>query len=67
MKRITKIPSNSIIGGVCAGFGKYFNIDPTWIRVIWLLSIFGAGIGIGLYIVFWIILPDGDCEEEPID
>lgn len=51
---------NRVIGGVAGGLGEYFYIDPTIIRIIFiLLTIFG-GSGILLYIVLWIILPSQD-------
>jgi len=46
-----------IIGGVCAGFAKYFDTDPVLVRIIWILLCFAAGFGILAYIVAWIIMP----------
>jgi phage shock protein PspC (stress-responsive transcriptional regulator) len=55
-KRLYRNPEQSIIGGVCSGFGLYFNIDPIIIRIIFVLLGFFAG-GVILYIVLWIVLP----------
>jgi phage shock protein C len=57
-RRLYRSSSDSWIGGVCGGLGKYFGIDADIIRLIWIVSIF-AGFGLGLYIILWIIMPRG--------
>lgn len=37
MKRLYRSNSNKMIAGVCGGIGEYFNIDPTLIRLAWVL------------------------------
>ena len=51
---------NRQIAGVCGGLGEYFGIDPTAVRVAYvLISIFSAGFpGILVYIVLWILIPE---------
>lgn len=50
---------NKVIAGVCGGLGEYLDIDPTLIRVIFiLLTVFG-GSGILLYLILWLIIPLG--------
>lgn len=63
-KKLQRIPHEGAIGGVCAGLGEYVNIDKTWIRVIFVVSVFFSGyLGIGgffgplVYIILWIVLP----------
>lgn len=49
--------TNKIIAGVAGGLGEYFGIDPTIIRIIFIIiSIFG-GSGILLYLILWLIIP----------
>jgi phage shock protein C len=48
---------DSMIAGVCAGVADYFGIDPTLVRLLWILFIFGWGFGIFAYLVGWIIMP----------
>ena len=50
---------NSMIAGVCAGIGEYFNLDPTLIRVAYvILSVLSAGFpGILLYIILILVMP----------
>lgn len=55
-KQIFRSSHNSVIGGVCGGFGEYFNIDPVIIRIIWLLLLF-SGIGLFAYLIAWVIIP----------
>jgi phage shock protein C len=46
------------IAGVCLGIAEYFDLDPTLIRLIWLVLIFGAGTGLLAYIIGWIVMPE---------
>jgi phage shock protein PspC (stress-responsive transcriptional regulator) len=55
--RLYRDSSDKLLGGVCSGIANYLNIDPAIIRIILVLLIFGAGTGILLYILLWIILP----------
>ncbi|HEX4645484.1 MAG TPA: PspC domain-containing protein [Verrucomicrobiae bacterium] len=45
------------IGGVCAGVADYFDLDPTLVRIVWLLAVLCAGTGGFLYLILWIALP----------
>ena len=45
------------IAGVCAGFARYFDVDVTLMRVIWIILAFGTGIGFIAYLVGWIAMP----------
>lgn len=57
-KRLFRDTSNQVIGGVASGLGRYFNIDPLLIRILFvLLAIFGGG-GLIIYILLWIFVPD---------
>lgn len=57
MKRLYKSNKNIMIAGVCAGIAEYFNVDPTIIRLLWLLFSLTGGTGIFAYIVASIIIP----------
>ena len=56
-KRIYRSETDKVIGGVCGGLGDYFGVDPTWIRILFVLSIFANGIGLIAYIIGWIVIP----------
>ena len=65
-KKLFRNTENSYIGGVSSGIGYYFGIDPVWIRLAWVLLIFGAGTGILLYILLWILIPEAKTTAEKI-
>jgi phage shock protein C len=46
-----------MIAGVCGGIAVYFDVDPTLVRVIWVLITLLAGFGILLYLICWAIMP----------
>ncbi len=55
-KKLYRSNTNKMICGVCQGIAEYINIDPTVIRLLWVIfSIFGVGILV--YIVAAIIMP----------
>jgi phage shock protein PspC (stress-responsive transcriptional regulator) len=52
-----------MIGGICAGLGEYIGIDPTVVRLLFVLgTIFGLGSLVLVYLILMIIVP-----EEPIE
>ena len=55
-KRLTR-SNNKMIGGVCAGLAEYLDIDPTIVRIVWVLMVLFAGFGILLYIILWLNMP----------
>ncbi|MCO4292491.1 PspC domain-containing protein [Solitalea sp. MAHUQ-68] len=57
-KRLYKNPDNKVIGGVCSGLGEYFNMDPTIVRIIFLILFFGLGTGVLIYLILWVVMPD---------
>ncbi len=60
-KRLYRSKYDRVLGGVCAGLGNFFTIDPVLVRVLWAVSFFVGGVGFLAYIIAWIIIP-----EEPI-
>lgn len=61
-ERLHRSRKDRMICGVCGGIAKYFNIDPTLVRLAFVLISMGAGSGVLAYIVAAIIIPD-DPEE----
>ena len=55
-KRLTR-SDDKMIGGVCAGLAEYLDIDPTIVRIVWVLMVLFAGFGILLYVILWLIMP----------
>ena len=65
-KRINRSRSDRMLGGVCAGLANYLGIDTVWVRLFFILLAVGDGIGILIYIVLWIILPDEKDDDQSI-
>ena len=59
-KRLYRSKKDRMICGVCGGIANYFNIDPTLVRLAFVLIAMGAGSGILAYIIAAIIIPDED-------
>ncbi|MBQ7943951.1 MAG: PspC domain-containing protein [Lachnospiraceae bacterium] len=57
-KRLYKSQVNRKLCGVCGGIGEYLNIDPTVIRLLWILFSFCVGCGLLAYIIAAIIMPE---------
>ncbi len=55
-KRLT-LGNDKIIGGVCSGIGEYLDIDPTLVRLAWIILLFCNGVGIVPYLLCWMIMP----------
>lgn len=63
VKRIRKSFEHKVIDGVCGGVAEYFGIDPTLVRIGWVLAALAGGIGIFLYIIAMIIMPSPLAEQ----
>jgi phage shock protein C len=46
-----------MIAGVCGGIAEYLDIDPTIVRVLWVLITLLAGFGVLLYLILWVVMP----------
>ena len=56
-KRLYKSNENRMIDGVCGGIAEYFNMDPTLVRLGWVLFCALGGSGIIAYVIAVIIIP----------
>jgi phage shock protein C len=58
-ERLSRPMAEKKIAGVCAGFARYFHVDVTLVRVIWLvLTVWPVPVfGVVAYIVAWIVMP----------
>ncbi|HVZ25025.1 MAG TPA: PspC domain-containing protein, partial [Sediminibacterium sp.] len=64
--RLYRDENDKILGGVCGGLAAYLRIDPTIVRLVFALISFGAGTGILIYILLWIILPSRSLQNNTI-
>jgi phage shock protein C len=60
--------TDSMIGGVCGGLGQYLGIDPTIVRLFFVLLALGNGVGVLIYLALWLIVPrEGQAEEATME
>ena len=61
MKRLTRSTKNRKIAGVCGGLAEYFDLDPTIVRVVFVLLLLPGGFpGLLPYLALWIVMPAED-------
>ena len=56
-KKLYRSRENAMLAGVCGGIGEYFDIDPTIVRLAWVILGFCGGVGIWAYIIAAVIIP----------
>ena len=56
-KKLYRSRENAMLAGVCGGIGEYFDIDPTLVRLAWVVLGFCGGVGIWAYIIAALIIP----------
>jgi len=59
-KKLYRAKQERIVAGVAGGLGEYFSIDPVLVRIIFVALALVHGLGILLYILFWLIVPNED-------
>jgi phage shock protein PspC (stress-responsive transcriptional regulator) len=59
-RRLYRSRTDSVLGGVAGGVAEYLDVDPSIVRIVWaVLAIVTGGIFFVLYIVMWIVVPEG--------
>ena len=66
-RRFFRDPDDRVVGGVCSGAGHYFDIDPVWIRLGFVLLFILGGTGILFYIILMIIIPKAETTAEKLE
>jgi len=56
-KQLYRPLSEKKLCGVCAGLAKYFDIDPTIVRIIFLILLFCVGTGLIKYLIMALVMP----------
>ncbi|MCK6618270.1 MAG: PspC domain-containing protein [Cyclobacteriaceae bacterium] len=64
-KKFLRDQKRKILGGVCAGLGNYFNVDPVWIRLLFAFLTLAYGVILLVYLVLWIVIPGSYDLDEP--
>jgi phage shock protein PspC (stress-responsive transcriptional regulator) len=65
--RMYRDPDHRIIGGVCSGMGAYWDIDPIIIRIIFVALVLAGGIGVLVYLILYIVLPEAKTTAQKIE
>ena len=55
---ISRSRQNRVFGGVASGLANYLSIDAIIVRILFVVSVFFSGIGILLYLIMWIVIPE---------
>ena len=58
VKKLQRSKTNRVISGICGGIGEYFNIDPIFFRILFVIFLFAGGASILLYIVLIFVIPE---------
>lgn len=62
-KRLYRSRKDRMIAGVCGGIGEYLNIDPTLVRLAFLLLAIWGGGGVLAYLIAWIVIPEESVDD----
>jgi phage shock protein PspC (stress-responsive transcriptional regulator) len=67
VKKLHRLSDDKKLAGVCAGLGEYFDVDPVFFRLFFLVSLFFGGLGALVYLLLWIMTPEkaGDGKPRP--
>jgi phage shock protein PspC (stress-responsive transcriptional regulator) len=66
-EKIYRLNDDYIIAGICSGLAKHFNVDPTIVRLIFILLSFGGGSGVLIYLILWFVIPKEEGKEKEIN
>lgn len=56
-KALRRSRTDKMIAGICGGLGKYFGLDSTILRLVFVLLLIFAGTGLLAYLVMWLVIP----------
>lgn len=54
---LVRSETDKMVAGVCGGLAAYLDIDPTLVRLAFVLLLFASGIGFPIYLILWIVMP----------
>jgi len=66
-RKLYRDTDNAIIGGVAAGLGNYFDIDPVLFRIIFCALVLAGGSGFLIYILLWIAMPEAKTAHQKLE
>lgn len=62
VKKLRRTHRGRIIAGVCSGIGEYIGVDANIVRIVLAVASFFGGLGIAVYAIGWLLMPDEDKE-----
>jgi len=65
-KRLYRDPDTRMVAGVSSGLAYYFNIDPIWFRVLFIVTSF-SGAGLLAYLILWLVVPEASTTAEKLE
>lgn len=57
-KRLARSMNDKMVAGVAAGLADYMNLDPTIVRLLFVLLALAGGPGILIYLILWVVMPE---------
>ncbi len=66
-RRVYRDEDGAVLGGVLAGFGKFFGVDPLWVRLVFIVLLFASfGTALLVYLILWLIVPPAQTAAEKL-
>jgi len=65
MRKLHRFVADRKIAGICGGLGEYFDLDPVFFRLFFLMSLLFGGVGALVYLILWILVPEKAGQGEP--
>jgi len=66
-RKLYRDTDNAVIGGVAAGLGAYFDMDPVLFRIVFCALVFAGGSGFLIYILLWIAMPEAKTAHQKLE
>src|SRR6185503_14251860 len=66
-RRLVRVKEGRVLGGVAAGLGRYFNLDPIIFRIGAIVLVLVGGAGLLAYLAAWLLIPDENAPGEPAE
>ena len=64
--RLMRSETDKMIAGVCGGLAAYLGVDPVLVRLAFVILLLASGVGLGLYVILWIVMPTASRVEPEI-
>ena len=55
--RLMRSETDRMIAGVCGGLAAYLGVDPVLVRLAFVILLLASGVGLGIYVILWIVMP----------